>query len=200
MKRVFISIGFVLCMVMALGQESHFVFIQQVEKKPFYVRMQDESFSSSPGGHIILPMLKDSVYNMFIGYPSSRTEYLFNIGITGMDRGFELSGANLTDLQTKLVFDAAVSNQNDLTGTKKTDAYSLLMAGVVRDTAVLYESTAKKDVIKPQPVTVSTPSVVYDKRDIIRYSTENVKEGKLMIYHDRSAPVTDTIRIIIPRL
>lgn len=187
-------------MVMAFGQEKHFVFIQQVEKKPFYVRMQDKSFSSSPGGHIILSMLKDSVYNMFIGYPSSRTEYLFNVGITGMDRGFELSGANLMDLQTKLVFDAAISNQTNLSGVKKSDTYSLLMAGVVRDTAVLYESAAKKDVIKPQPVTISTPAVVYDKRDIIRYATENVKEGKLMIYHDRSAPVTDTIRIIIPRL
>jgi hypothetical protein len=200
MKIVFIIIGFICSTIVGLGQESHFVFIQQVDKKPFYVRMQDKSFSSSPEGHIILSNLKDSIYNMFIGYPSDRNEYLFNIGITGVDRGFELSGVNLTDLQTKLVFDAAVSNHNVLSGTRKADTYSLLMAGVVRDTAVLYESAAKKETIKPQPVTITTSTIVYDKRDIIRYSTENAKEGKLMIYHDRSAPVTDTIRIIIPRL
>lgn len=38
-----------------------------------------------------------------------------------------------------------------------------------------------------------------DKRDIIRLITENVAGGKMMIYVDRSEPVTDTIRIVIPR-
>jgi hypothetical protein len=43
-------------------------------------------------------------------------------------------------------------------------------------------------------------SSVRDKRDIIRYSTENVTGGRMMIYLDRSGEITDTIRIIIPRL
>lgn len=41
---------------------------------------------------------------------------------------------------------------------------------------------------------------IRDSRDIIRYRTENIREGKLMIYLDRSTSVTDTIRLIIPRL
>ncbi len=48
--------------------------------------------------------------------------------------------------------------------------------------------------VAPQP-----DSSVRDKRDIIRLSTENIEEGKLLIYVDRTGPANDTIRIIIPR-
>ena len=51
----------------------------------------------------------------------------------------------------------------------------------------------------PTEVTARTDTSVRDKRDIIRLSTENIMEGKLMIYVDRTGPVNDTIRIIIPR-
>lgn len=47
---------------------------------------------------------------------------------------------------------------------------------------------------------VPQPSSGRDKRDIIRVITENIPEGKLMIYVDRTGPVSDTIRILIPRL
>ena len=62
----------------------------------------------------------------------------------------------------------------------------------------------KSDTTVVAPVrTASAPSVQpggRDPRDIIRYSTENIKEGKLMIYLDRTSEVIDTIRIVIPRL
>ncbi|MBO9572662.1 MAG: hypothetical protein J7497_10725 [Chitinophagaceae bacterium] len=239
MKGGFISIVLIFSMFLAEAQQDHFVFIQDTEGKPFYVRMVDKSYSSSPDGHIILPMLKDSIYNMFIGFPGSGgTERLYSIGVNGANRGFELTDNTLTDIISESIVIPMSSQDKSLIGTRKSDTYSLLMAGVVNDTAVLYGNVVnseepltlkketkpvvvppKKDTAKnaavvltpwPEPVkdtttktaavVVAPGGIVYDKRDIIRYATENIVEGKLMIFLDRSAPVTDTIKLIIPRL
>jgi hypothetical protein len=59
------------------------------------------------------------------------------------------------------------------------------------DSAVARENNAAPD--------SSATAANRDRRDIIRIGTENVSGGKLMIYVDRSGPVNDTIRLIIPR-
>ena len=272
MKRIYLSLIVLVCANMVTAQQDFYIFIQEPSHQPFYVRMGEESHSSSAEGHIILSKLKDSVYNLYIGFPRSRSELLFTIEMKKKDHGYELRNVDgrrkLFDLQLLQVVEPVTSTQvNDQT-IRKTDDYSELMAGVVDDSAVLYTSPAdtltsdtalakvqkdssavavvdsskiKKDVAavaavdstkvkkaKPETpaadsagtenesVTIDTPnktdtanvdtttiaqadSSVSDKRDIIRLSTENIVEGKLMIYVDRTGPVNDTIRIIIPR-
>ena len=75
---------------------------------------------------------------------------------------------------------------------------------VVDSIVAKMDSTAmevKMDSAAPAQVAMAAPpdSSVRDKRDIIRLSTENIVQGKLMIYVDRTGPANDTIRIIIPR-
>lgn len=216
MKRFVFSLGFILFVSLSFAQQERFVFIQETAKRPFYVRMGETSFSSSRGGHLILSSLKDSSYSMFVGFPRAQyPEQLFNVVLKGKDRGFELKNVDgqwqLFDLQILQLMRPIGSGDNSMQGPKKTDSYSELMAGVVNDTAVLYGTMVRQepiriiDTVAPQDdgsttAGSSTPGApVYDKRDIIRYSTENIMEGKLLIYLDRSAPVVDTIRIIIPR-
>lgn len=205
MKHIVLSFGLVLIVNLLFAQQGRFIFIQETGRRPFYVRMEDNSFSSSPGGHLFLSALKDSVYNMFIGFPKSKyPEQLFNIEVKGKDRGFELKNMDgqwqLYDLLTMQFIKPARTEDRTMHGTKREDAYSLLMAGLVDDTAVLYTTVRDEITGKKDSTVVKTPGgPVYDKRDIIRYSTENIVEGKLMIYLDRSAPVIDTIRLIIPR-
>ncbi|RYZ42110.1 MAG: hypothetical protein EOP49_28520 [Sphingobacteriales bacterium] len=68
------------------------------------------------------------------------------------------------------------------------------------DTTVVVRSTDTAAVVNaPPPQVPFVPSSGRDKRDIIRVITENISEGKMMIYVDRSGPVNDTIRIVIPR-
>jgi hypothetical protein len=254
----------------------HFVFIEEASKQPFYVRVGEESHSSSAGGHIILAPVKDSLYNFYIGFPKNKFgEQLFVVDVK-RDMGFELrhvgGGWQLYDLEKQDVIKPVLRVSTTDTGVKKTDSYSMMMAGLVNDSSVLYtgalppDSVAASDVVvksadssaKPAPVVVANntenvqnaaagvkkpdsvlkkqdaamkntpppvaantdsatksarsvvesqssqqpaqPIIVHDPRDIVRYETQNVREGKLMIYLDRTGPVTDTIRIIVPRL
>ncbi len=258
MKRILLWFSFLLVFIEVRAQSDYFIFIQQRSYKPFYLRMEDQSYSSSALGHIVLPKLKDSIYGLFVGSPGGKTEQFFTIDMFGKNRGFVWDNDRLTDLQNGLVLKSAGREDYVLTGPKKSDSYSLLMAGVVHDTAVLYETSVtmevqpipdslpvdtinvntandsdkadlstdqvetdhikeaehKKDTIaekqqmrehenEPQKVQdIVMPPIlpIRDPLDIIRYSTENLAEGKLMIFFDRSTTVTDTIRLIIPRL
>jgi hypothetical protein len=305
MKRI----SFVLVLLIGgfelVAQQQYFVFIQESKGQPFYVRIKEDSHSSSAIGHIILPQLKDSVYSFFIGFPKDRYgEQLFMIAINRKDHGYELRNLGggrykLYDLLTQQLIEPisteAISDQT----IKKTDTYSELMADVVKDSAVLYTSAQdtmsvdsntvvkkaevadnragnvapKSDSVnvkttrkshKKESVTKrvakeasendslaaktaaektqndSLPSKTAvgkaqkdsseiaggtdsasttagnneqvarlplqndnmparDRRDIIRLSTENVQEGKLMIFVDRTGAVSDTIRLVIPR-
>lgn len=273
MKRIYLSLIVLACANVVMAQQEFYIFIQEPSHQPFYVRMGEESHSSSAEGHLILPKLKDSVYNLYIGFPRSRSEQLFTIEMRKKDHGYELRNVDgrrkLFDLQLLQIVEPVTSTQASDQTIRKTDDYSELMAGVVDDSAVLYTSPAdtltsdtvlakdqkdsatvalgdsskiKKEVSevaavdrtkvkKAKPVTaaedstklmketVKADSVIVkkdtsaitiapaiqgdssfrDKRDIIRLSTENIVEGKLMIYVDRSGPVNDTIRIIIPK-
>ncbi len=256
MKRILICLCLFTVFSEGWAQSSHFVFIQQRSNKPFYVRIEDQSFSSSAGGHLILSGLKDSVYSMFIGFPGSRAEQFFIIDVFGKNRGFIWDNDRLTDLQNGLVLKSEGRDDKVLIGPRKEDTYSLLMAGVVHDTAVLYETNIKKEIkqvadssaaividsairqpipqtdsvvkkeqgktgkkeekkpkqekedkteeikteMKPNEPPVPPMLPIRDPHDVVRYGTENLVEGKLMIFLDRTTAVTDTIRLIIPRL
>lgn len=289
------------------AQQDYFVFIQQPQGQPFYVRMGEDSYSSSATGHLILGTLKDSLYDMYIGFPRSRyPEQLFRVPIEKKDKGYELLQVNgrwqLSDLQAGRSIVSYLKEQ-DTALVRKTDSYSELMAGLVDDSSVLYmrrdsvaekavaiadssahsaepmrdvttvapadsvvtrkkgktkgkkarqaqqekaadsavartdtsvtaqtvaavDSTAVKQAggnsdsvstantdkevvrdtvktsgISPDSTTMekTEPGITRDPRDIIRYRTENVEAGRLMIYVDRTGPVSDTIRIIIPK-
>lgn len=234
MKRIIYTMVPLLFCINLFAQKDYFIFIQNTSGQPFYVRMGEKSFSSSVGGHIILAGLKDSSYNLYIGFPKNiAPEQLFIVPVHLKDRGFELKYMNgewqLFDLQAlQLIKPTATKEKNgEARGVKKTDSYSQLMAGVVNDTAVLYAGSAGspqeqhkdtaaakmqetivvkepvikepviKDTVAP-PLAARTPVAI--NRDIIRYASENLIDGKLIIYIDRTTAAADTIRIIIPRL
>lgn len=219
-------------------KQEYFVFIQDMARQPFYVRMGEVSHSSSAMGHIIVSNLRDSVYNFFIGFPKGRSpEQLFTVTIDKKDHGYELRNMDgrwqLFDLQTLQLISPASSSQHSGQTVMRSDSYSALMANVVDDSAVLFsaiEDTLTTDTVKiaaevravaqtavqstddniasdtaaansnvPQAPVVIPTSSVRDNRDIIRLITENVPGGRMMIYVDRSGPVSDTIRIVIPR-
>jgi hypothetical protein len=279
MKRIYLTIMVLASSLGAMAQQEYYIFIQEPSRQPFYVRMGQESHSSSAEGHVILSKLKDSVYNLYVGFPRSRDEVLFTVAMNKKDHGYELRSENgrrkLFDLLTLQMVEPVASTLSDGQTFRRTDSYSELMASVVDDSAVLYTSPADtltsdtalasgkvdsgtvakvtaagntkskkkkkaaavlrdtvaaiKEAQEPADSTVTVradttiaadtvqtvnrdsaamaplaaaalpDSSVRDKRDIIRLITENIAEGKLMIYVDRSGPVNDTIRIIIPR-
>lgn len=107
-----ITLLFILFTLPAAAQKDYFVYIQADAELPFFVRLQERNYASTSNGYLILPRLRDSVYNFGIGFPNGKwTEQRFSVSIAGRDRGFLLkqfegSGWGLFDMQTLAVIQA----------------------------------------------------------------------------------------------
>jgi hypothetical protein len=175
------KLGLVVVMVLMLGRTNaqnypapnnepltYFVLIQADDGQAFYVRLDSQLYSSSPEGHLILAPLKDSVYAITVGFPNfPEQRYLLNI--RQKDWALRLSRRDnrwgLFDDQGQTVPIAADSGANEkplLAGEKKDDAFSQLMAAIVRDTAVIYNTYAATSPDSAQPPATAIAPVMND--------------------------------------
>lgn len=159
------KIGLVIILILMAGrnyaQQDYFALIQADNNQPFYVRIEDKTFSSSAQGHLILSQLKEGAYTIMIGFPKKLfPDHQFSIKVNNKDLEFQLKdlgdkGWALFNQQT-LELKTADERKDDLPkshlqGVKKDDAFSRLMAGVVSDTAVMYNTYAMEAALKDTP-------------------------------------------------
>ncbi|MBC7904124.1 MAG: DUF4476 domain-containing protein [Gemmatimonadaceae bacterium] len=153
----------------AAGQQDFFLYLQTDNRQPFYVKLNQQIYSSTESGYAIIPKLGDSTYTLTVGFPKNQfPEQLFSISMNRKDAGYLIKnfgdrGWGLFNLQSM----AVIMNSNppekkspEITGIRKTDNFSLLLANVVNDTAVLYASVKPKPaepVVKKEPVPVPEP-------------------------------------------
>jgi len=152
--------------------QNYFVFIGSDNRQPFYVRVDSEFHSSSAEGHLILSQLKDSNYNITVGFPGqAEPEQHYSLSIRGKDHAFELRSQDagsddlrLYDLQNNQWLSpqggSVASGEAHSRGVKKDDAFSRMMAGVVHDTAVLYNSYAMEQALSDSPVIAAAQSAL----------------------------------------
>ncbi len=148
--------------------QNYFVFIDADNRQPFYVRLDSQFYSSSAEGHIILSRLRDSFYDITIGFPGqTAAEQHYEFGIRGKDQAFEIrdrvgDAPGLFDLQSnewmKTHTKGNGADEFRSTGVKKDDAFSRMMAGVVHDTAVLYNTYAIERVLGDSPALAKSPT------------------------------------------
>lgn len=161
-KKAVLLVIFLGCLLQAFPQQEYFILIHHEKSQPFYVRMGERTYSSSAIGHLILPRLKDSTYNLAIGFPNNLfPEQEYVVRINKNDKGFELKnmadkGWNLFDTRSmELIAPVQKPVRNNSSGgaafIKRNDDFAKLMSGVVNDTAVLYLAAVEK---KPAPVAV----------------------------------------------
>ena len=173
MSKISLVIVFLLQAGTSFAQK-YFVFIDAVNRQPFYVRVDSEFHSSSAEGHIILSQLKDTTYTIAIGFPSQTLpEQHYAVSIHGKDQALELrsqdpNGLRLYDLQTNDWLSpqggSGAGDDSRSAGIKKDDAFSRMMAGVVRDTAVLYNTFAMERALSDSPaVATAKPDTVANK-------------------------------------
>ena len=129
-------------------QAGSLILIDAENKQPFTVRIGDQLFTSSGHGHLVLSHLKDSNYRLNLRFPKKNlTEQVFPVPVREKDLGFLLQGADsswvLYNWQTKQtihpVNDPDSSRILEM-GVKREDGFSRLMAAVVDDTAVMYNT------------------------------------------------------------
>jgi hypothetical protein len=148
--------------------QSYFVFIDAGNRQPFYVRLDSQFYSSSAEGHIILSRLRDSLYDITIGFPGQTApEQHYELGIRGKDQAFEIrdrvgDAPGLFDLQSnewmKTHTKGNGADEFRSTGMKKDDAFSRMMAGIVHDTAVLYNTYAIEQAPNDSPALAKSPT------------------------------------------
>ncbi|MBS1602746.1 MAG: hypothetical protein JST42_08765 [Bacteroidetes bacterium] len=163
--------GLVVVLMLMAGAgraQNYFVFIQADNNQPFYVRLGDQVYSSSAGGHLILSSLKDSTYSVVVGLPGQAAlERRYTVAIHQKDLEFRLKdqggmGWGLYDEQKKEMKTPETGGREAEPappGLKKDDAFSRLMAGVVQDTAVLYSTYAMAEPLADSAKGVKTDTM-----------------------------------------
>jgi hypothetical protein len=183
MKKLPFLLGLLLLSVGLSAQQSLLVFLEASEKKPFYVKIGNKVNVSSSNGQVYITELNGTSFDIFIGFPQTDLpENRFQVTLKKNDNSFQLKQANqgwiLIDLENDKVIQPAATVVNTsipLGGVKKTDAFSIMMAGVVNDTAVLYTSV------------ISTPPMVSES------TTTGQEPAKSNTVHTDVSPVDPAV-------
>jgi hypothetical protein len=165
--------GFVVCMLMVMSvtasaqQTGSLILMDAENKQAFTVSLGDQMYASSANGHLVLSRLKDSTYRLHVRFPKKNiTELIFPVTIHQKDLGFQLKGSDsswvLFNWQTKQTIRAV--NEQDSSrilehGVKREDGFSRLMAAVVNDTSVMYDTYTGNGFSKDSAVSKSQTPV-----------------------------------------
>ncbi|MDI3318263.1 DUF4476 domain-containing protein [Pinibacter soli] len=180
MKSGFAILLFLLTGLGAFSQKDYFIYIQTDNNQPFYVLMDGKTFSSSDHGYLILSGLQEQAYQFAIGFPKNAfPEQNFTLNIYEKDAGYRLKnfgdkGWGLSNYQTSEV----TMNRNGekgssmISGTRKTDSFSVLLSNVVNDTSILYES------VPPQMPATSTAAVAVQEKPAAQIDTAQTSKAQ----------------------
>src|SRR4030095_6164234 len=91
MKRFAYCIAILFWSVNLMAQQEYFIFIQADNRQPFYAIVNNQTHSSSQGGNLIISRLKDTTYQVTIGFPGNKyPEQVFPVAMNKKDKGFQL--------------------------------------------------------------------------------------------------------------
>ncbi len=133
----------------AHAQQAGYLILMDAEnKQAFTVRIGDQMFTSSGHGHLVLSQLKDSSYRLNLSFPKKNLrEQVFPVTIHQKDLGFQIKGNDsavvLYNWQTKETIRPVIEKDSSRIlemGVKRDDGFSKLMASVVNDSSVMYDT------------------------------------------------------------
>ena len=148
MRFILILISALFLSVVAKSQHYHFFYIQSDQQQPFYIKMGKEVMSSSSAGFLIIPKLKDSAFEMIVGFPQNQfPEYRFSIASVKKDRGLMLKnyvekGWGLFDLNSMETIMGEKINRVEQAKVKvpeplTADVFTAILATVIDDPGLL---------------------------------------------------------------
>ncbi len=131
-------------------QPGYLILIDAENKQAFSIRIGDQLYASSGYGHLVLFRLKDSSYRLNLSFPKKNlAEQVFPVVVHQKDLGFLLKGADsswvLYNWQTKDTIRPVIEQDSSRIldqGIKREDGFSRLMAAVVNDSSVMYNTYA----------------------------------------------------------
>ncbi|HEX7845984.1 MAG TPA: DUF4476 domain-containing protein [Chitinophagaceae bacterium] len=201
MNKLLLSLFFAVLTVNAFSQRVYFVYLQTEQEQPFFVRMNERVYSSSESGYLILSKLKDSTYNLSIGFPKEQwPEQKFTVTVRAKDYGYLLKnfgekGWGLFDLQTLAVQMAASSAKeaSTQTGSSNVSDFTNILAKAADDAS-----------LKEKPVTAKTEEKTPPKTEIAKIeekkpaATPVVTDTIATLREQPKAEVKETIAAKLP--
>ncbi len=188
--RLLLSLLLIGCSAVAEAQRLYYVYLQTDPVQPFFVKMGEQVIPAASSGFVVLPRLKDSTYQLRIGFPDNKTpEQRFQLQVKGNDMGFLVKdfgqkGWGLFNLQTLEVIAAdqtpglatrmeprEVSVFTDVLSKASNDP-SLKMKPVA---PVVVENPQEKKEAKPVAAIEPVQKDTVQSRDV---ATQDLKEEK----------------------
>ena len=168
MKYLAVSWILFFCGLTTFAQQQYFLYLQTDNNQPFYVRIGNQVVSSTGDGYALIGKITDSARAVIIGFPRNAiSEQQFALPALHRDAGYVMEQSpdktwTLVNLQSQAVIrsssPAEEKKNNEVSGEKREDAFSRLLAAAVNDSAVLYNATQAPVVTEPL-VAVKTDTV-----------------------------------------
>lgn len=200
MKYLVVSIVLFFCTLQTFGQQEYFIYLQTENNQAFYLRAKDTVYSSTASGYLILSKLQDSTRTVTIGFAKNAYhEQQFNIPANKKDAGYLIKnfgdkGWGLFNLQTLAVIMSSTPPEEkkspEITGERKNDPFSMLLANAVNDTAVLYVAARPK-----KPTSLAVAPVDEKKKDSLLQKQEQAKKDSALVAREIIAAADSAVAV-----
>ncbi|MCX6316630.1 MAG: DUF4476 domain-containing protein [Bacteroidetes bacterium] len=170
MKKYILALFLTLFAFSAFSQKLYFIYLQTENEQPFFVRLNEKVQSSTASGYLILSKLRDTTYNLALGFPQNKwPEQQFTLQVGRKDHGYLVKnfgekGWGLFDLQTLEVI-MPIAGKSASTNVINTEAsgFTTILSRAADDPS-LKEKPAPSAVVTEEK-TVTTAVVVPAKAE-----------------------------------
>lgn len=214
---------FIAVLLVSLGvnaQQYQFVYVQTDNKQPFYIRVNDQLYSSSATGYVVVPKLQAGSYSLSIGFPKNEwPAQQIKVKVADKDMGFLLKnfdskGWGLYNLQTMEVLSATTTQTVAASESSSTsNMFSEVLADVVNTPSIKTpvkevkiadaSEPLKKEQGNPVVVTESAAKPLQEPArapisTVKKLSTLKDASGTVITYIADGPLSKDTVRIMLP--
>ncbi len=200
MKLVYLFIV-LLFTIQIKSQQNYYIFIQNENAKPFYVKYKSKIYSSSSNGYLILSKLYIGQQNLKIGFPKSKLQEInFLLKIENEDLGYKLIEIKNNIFLENLKDKSIINEYKEVENTIKPDEIVKINKDSINKANDLSKVTIvnKNAAIKPiaMDTIVKNTKVLKTALPVIKKSNFGVDA----IYYVNEGTNMDTIIIFIPTL
>jgi hypothetical protein len=170
-KKLACAIALLLVASSGYSQKIYFVYLQTENEQPFFVKMNEAVQSSSASGYLILAKLRDSTYNISIGFPQGKwSDQQFKLEIKGNDHGYLLKNFGekwgLFDLQTLGVqMSAASTSRSSGAQSFEVSAFTEILSRAANDPTLKERPIAAK---QEEKLLVAQPAVLKEEKEPVK--------------------------------
>ena len=207
MKKLFRLFVFLLFATTSIkAQKVYFVYLQTDNQQPFYARVGEKIYNSTPSGYLILSNLRDSLYAVNIGIQGSQApDQQYSIAINRKDQGFLIKDFgekgwglyNLNSMAIIMPISKPVSPVQAVKTEKREDnAFTNLLAKAADDSTIKEKPIIEKTVeTKPDAVALNTEKkgeVKNDVKEVVPPQQDEIKKVIVAPAVIKEEPKVDT--------